>query len=774
MRKVKQVMKQFTILSVIFLVSFAYGQPRSDSNPVTNLYDDSTQINEKTLHIISEDSFSVENILFGWSQPIDPSEGMKVIVYFNNGIGYYRFESSQWKLVKFSGGETIRFFSPDYETLRNNPGSDFCESITVKDFEYSLENVNYIVKGGIFKKSPPLQDNGATVIVSNVDSTSWKRIETVEVLPDWWENLKDSKRIQAAVNFAGNGGKVVFLNREYIIDDEIFLDTLQNVHFDGRKATLKAADGIHRNATLAAPYSEGSYQIQVNAVPSSWEKGDILVMVSDPSNIGTSGRSQIDSISGNTVFLKYQFTSQFGGTFPSQPVGTSVIKSLYIIRGAPSTDEAVFGFAGFNKGTIIENFVFNGNKQSDNEVSLSWSVNTLIQLNGRGSEIRSCKFVNTPSEVISGHGINVHDNVFEDCNGSVYHLSAHDDTFEHSFPAYFINNTVINCNTTPYALSGHNEGIISFSWNGGYLIVNGNYLISGASPTGVIGTLVGYQQGPNYREIVILTNNYCKGFNTIVNGSNSISTRSLLITGNIFEDCDGLMQSLVNSPDVKICGNVQVGSTDFGIDFRNNCDYRDMVDRSLGYGKNSLLNTGMFNNTAFGHYSLENNTEGNFNVAIGESSGRNNVSGNRNTYLGTWAGINTQSGDDNTVLGFWSRSTGNSGDKNVHIGAEAGRINSGSGNIFIGYAAGRWMQGDNQLIIHNDDSNTPLIQGDFGTKYLNINGSLSIEGNNLFRLPRLTTTQRDDLTPLQGGEMIFNTTIGKLQAFDGSMWIDLN
>lgn len=766
-------MRRGIILFLIFVISnVAVAQNEQDYTSENDVFIENQGFS--TYHIIANDTFSVENPLMGWDQPVNVEDLALAVVYFGNGIGYYRYEDQQWLFVRFLRGDNQFLYAGNYQTLRNNPGSVFCETIVVKDFEYTVDSVVYKVKGGLFKKSLSGTDNGATVIVSHVDSTIWKRMNTGEVLPDWWENLKDSKRIQKAVEYGGNGGKIVFLNREYIIDDEIFLDTLQNVHLDGRKAILKAAAGIHRNAALSAPYSEGGYQIQVTSVPSSWEKGDILVLVSDPSNDGTSGRSQIDSISGNTIFLKYQFTSQFGGLFPSQPSGTQVIKNLNFIRGVPSTTEGALGEGGFNKGTIIENFIFDGNKSGDNEISLSWSVNNIIQLHGRGSEIRSCKFINAPSEVISGHGLNVHDNVFENCNGSVLHLSAHDDTFEHSFPSYFINNTVINCNTTPYEISGHNEGIISFSWNGGYLIVNGNYLISGETPTGIIGTLAGYGDGDNDREIVILSNNYCKGFNFVINGSNSVSTRSLMITGNIFEDCTNLTQSLTGDPSFKYCGNVQVGSTDFGIDFRNNCDYQDMIDRSLGYGRYSLRNTTSFNNTAFGHYSLENTVEGNFNAGFGESAGRNNAAGLRNTYIGTWAGVNNQAGDDNTILGFWARGMSNAGDRNVHLGAEAGRINSGSGNVFIGYAAGRWRQGDNQLIIHNNDSNTPLIQGKFDSRELQINGSLQVDGQGVLRLPRLTTTQRDELTNLIGGEMIFNITLGKLQIYDGITWIDLN
>lgn len=728
------------------------------------------------VHIFSDTTFTKTNIIEGWTQPDSLFDGLRAVVYFHDGIKYFKYKDDHWLYDQDSLYETCQGVFNNYNELKKTNPLMACQIVRVKDFKDTIQNKIYLVTGGLFLKDSLGTEDRGTVIASDSSGVMWRRIHGNDIFPDWWSGVKDSKKIQKAVSYAGNGGKVVFTNREYVIDDEIFLDSLQNLHLNGRKATLKAAPGAARNATLSAPYNEGSYSIEVESVPASWEPGDILILIADQTNDGTSGTSQIDSITGNTVYLKYYFTSQFGGLFPSQPAGKKVIKNINIVRGKPSEEHGGLGSAGYNKGTIIENFIFDGNKQDENEVSLSWSVNNLIALHGRGSEIRSCKFINAPSEVITGHGINVHDNVFENCNGSVYHLSAHDTTFLESYPAYFVNNSVINCNTTAYNISGHNEGLISFSWNGGYVVVNGNYFVSGNSSNGVIGSLQGYGMGAHDREIVILSNNYCKGFQFIVFGSHQTSTRSLMITGNIFEDCTYLAPNPKMDFSVKVCGNVQVGTTNFGIDFRNSCQYQAFIDQSLGYGKNSLSSTDKYYNSAFGNYSLESTTSGDFNAALGNSAGKSNLQGNRNTFLGTWSGVSMTGGDDNTIVGFWARgsSISLSGDKNVHIGSEAGRSNNGDGNVFIGYSAGRYMEGSNQLVIHNNESNSPLIFGKFDERKVEINGSMSINGPNFFRLPRITNTERDNLIDLEGGEMIYNTSENKLQLFNGSIWIDLH
>ena len=40
--------------------------------------------------------------------------------------------------------------------------------------------------------------------------------------------------------------------------------------------------------------------------------------------------------------------------------------------------------------------------------------------------------------------------------------------------------------------------------------------------------------------------------------------------------------------------------------------------------------------------------------------------------------------------------------------------------------------------------------------------------------PPYTSTERDALSSVAGGSIIFNTTTNKLQVYDGSSWIDLH
>ncbi|MBK8547544.1 MAG: hypothetical protein IPL63_09200 [Saprospiraceae bacterium] len=146
-----------------------------------------------------------------------------------------------------------------------------------------------------------------------------------------------------------------------------------------------------------------------------------------------------------------------------------------------------------------------------------------------------------------------------------------------------------------------------------------------------------------------------------------------------------------------------------------------------------MLNTTASSNTAVGHYSLEYTLSGEHNTAIGGSAGKTNVEGNKNTFLGSWAGMQMQGGNDNTIIGYWARgsavSTG--GNNNVHIGSEAGRSNNGDGNVFLSaIQQADILSGSHQLVIHNNESDNPLIYGIDERK--EINGSLSIEGLNFF------------------------------------------
>ena len=143
-------------------------------------------------------------------------------------------------------------------------------------------------------------------------------------------------------------------------------------------------------------------------------------------------------------------------------------------------------------------------------------------------------------------------------------------------------------------------------------------------------------------------------------------------------------------------------------------------------------------NTFMGLVAGRQNTTGGNNTFIGLASGRNNTTGYSNTFMGSFSGYETVSGynnvsiglgagrqingNENTVIGFNAGRNNTSGNRNVMIGRVAGQDATGSNNIFIGNGAGRYETGDNKLYIENSASSLPLIQGDFSTDELIING----------------------------------------------------
>jgi hypothetical protein len=115
---------------------------------------------------------------------------------------------------------------------------------------------------------------------------------------------------------------------------------------------------------------------------------------------------------------------------------------------------------------------------------------------------------------------------------------------------------------------------------------------------------------------------------------------------------------------------------------------------------------------------------GNSKVFLGTYSGQNN-SGDLNIYVGMQSGMNS-SGDMNLALGSGS-GTGGSGSDNIFLGRQTGALYTGSSNIFIGNQAGMYKTGDNNLCIESSYSHQyyPLIEGNFTTRTLQINGTFS-------------------------------------------------
>ena len=113
--------------------------------------------------------------------------------------------------------------------------------------------------------------------------------------------------------------------------------------------------------------------------------------------------------------------------------------------------------------------------------------------------------------------------------------------------------------------------------------------------------------------------------------------------------------------------------------------------------------------TSVTSYGLDAGTTGSANTFIGRAAGYYNT-GYYNTFLGDYAGVSNTTGNYNTFLGDY-----------------AGYSNTtGYRNVFLGYQAGYNETGSDRLYIHNSDSTSPLIYGDFNGRTIQINGSLNI------------------------------------------------
>ena len=164
------------------------------------------------------------------------------------------------------------------------------------------------------------------------------------------------------------------------------------------------------------------------------------------------------------------------------------------------------------------------------------------------------------------------------------------------------------------------------------------------------------------------------------------------------------------------------------------------------------------------------------NVGIGFDAGRSQT-GSRNSFIGTRAGNAVSSGSDNVAIG-WESGNLNTGGTNVLLGQGAGKSGTGSGNVVIGNSAGNGMGAiANALIIENSsDITTPLIRGNFNTGStgdIEISGGLKVTTvTDALTVPRLTTTEKNALTPVNG-MLLYDVTLNKFQGYENGAWASL-
>ncbi len=138
-------------------------------------------------------------------------------------------------------------------------------------------------------------------------------------------------------------------------------------------------------------------------------------------------------------------------------------------------------------------------------------------------------------------------------------------------------------------------------------------------------------------------------------------------------------------------------------------------------GKNDDLTDN--NNVYLGHWAGNTSVEGENNVAIGTEAFSGSL-GSYNFALGTHALQNNINGNDNIGIGNFA-GYDSDGSNNILIGSGAGESLIGTRNIIIGRELGTGKTLDNTLWIDVENTESPLIHGDFFTNSLKINGKFS-------------------------------------------------
>lgn len=189
--------------------------------------------------------------------------------------------------------------------------------------------------------------------------------------------------------------------------------------------------------------------------------------------------------------------------------------------------------------------------------------------------------------------------------------------------------------------------------------------------------------------------------------------------------------------------NTAVGSRAFE---EANGSYNVVLGYFAGYSNRAS------NNIAIGYSAMYPGTStGGNNVALGTSALGRNGSGTENIAIGTsalWGGSASADASYNIGIGAETGYALTTGAQNTIIGYQAGRsLTQGTGNVLIGYQAGFSLTTQsNQLYIDNSSTATPLIQGDFSTDDLTINGSLAVTAGLTLAHDASATVAGDALT----------------------------
>jgi hypothetical protein len=354
-------------------------------------------------------------------------------------------------------------------------------------------------------------------------------------ITDFYETTGAFSNIQYLIDIAKPGNTIHLLeNNIYIQDNSLVLK--DGIIINGHGATLKR--NVQQTTTSTNTVYEKAKSIDVQKVPNTWKVGDNLQIYSDNSFLTSSYKSEIiiQNIIGNTIYFFQPITR-------SAAFDTYLWKSGSIVRKVYPQITSTRSYDLFTIPTAwtLKNLVLDGNKNF-NSGNLYWGVNMAISNNGK-SEILNCKFLNMPNETLLGSGFSIKESYAENINGSFYHQSADYKIGYVILGGEIYGNTIKNTNIASSSkLTGHSEGVITFSYTSGRVKIHDNLFLGGGES--VLGNILysnDLSNGAN--KDFYFQNNYCENYKKIVNWfwyselDLVDNVDNVYITGNTFSNC---------------------------------------------------------------------------------------------------------------------------------------------------------------------------------------------------------------------------------------------
>jgi hypothetical protein len=207
------------------------------------------------------------------------------------------------------------------------------------------------------------------------------------------------------------------------------------------------------------------------------------------------------------------------------------------------------------------------------------------------------------------------------------------------------------------------------------------------------------------------------GFNTTSGHSNTF-----IGTGAGLDNTTGALNTFVGSgagsSSETSAGNILIGYV---------AGSNNEGDNNIFIGNQAGINNATGNNNIYmGNSTGAQNPDGNYNVIMGQSSANFMTGGSNNSMIGGLTANLLKQGSDNTYVGCQAGAFDTLGNDNTMLGAFAGANVNGNRNVFIGHQAGTNSNGDDQLVIENSNTNTPLIYGDFDQNTVGIHWDTSV------------------------------------------------